>query len=72
MEELFLESIVYSSGATSEEEKGVLKTAYLKMTEEKQDDHIFDLWKQLYSKLRGALKIINTFGDIAMELTVLG
>jgi len=68
-----LESIVYSSGNTSEEEgEGNLKSIYLKMSEEKQDDHIFDLWKKLYSKVRGALKIINTFGDIAMELNVLG
>ena len=42
------------------------------MSVEKQDDHIFDLWKKLYSRVRGALKIINTFGDIAMELNVLG
>ena len=68
-----MESIVYSSGNTSEEEgEGNLKSIYLKMSEEKQDDHIFDLWKKLYSKVRGALKIINTFGDIAMELNVLG
>ena len=68
-----MDSIVYSSGNTSEEEgEGNLKSIYLKMSEEKQDDHIFDLWKKLYSKVRGALKIINTFGDIAMELNVLG
>jgi hypothetical protein len=30
------------------------------------------LWRRLYSRLRGALKIINTFGDIAMEINVLG
>ena len=42
------------------------------MTEEKQDEHIFEMWKQLYAKLRGALKVINTFGDIAMEINVLG
>ena len=71
-EQLFLDSIAYSSGNTSEEIEGNLKQIYLAMSEEKQDDHIFDLWKKLYSRLRGALKIINTFGDIAMELNVLG
>jgi hypothetical protein len=40
-------SMVYSSGTAGEEsdEKGKLGLAYLKMTEEKQDEHIFDLWK---------------------------
>jgi hypothetical protein len=42
------------------------------MTVNQQDDHIFLLWKRLYSKLRGALKIVNIFGDMAMEINVFG
>jgi hypothetical protein len=45
---------------------------YLEMTSDQQAEHIEYLWERARAKLIGAVKVINTFGDINRRIYLYG
>jgi hypothetical protein len=73
-----LDEVVYSSGESDmgEDSKWRKKPDYKPLTEldvpEDQEEFLLNLWQDCYRKLRGTIKVINTFGDIAIQMNTFG
>ena len=59
---------MYSSGESDEE----WDEEYNKMNDVQQDQRVRDLWHKLFVKSKGAVKILNRFGDLNKRIYLLG
>lgn len=62
------DSLIYTSGESEDE----IREDYLTLGDDDRADHIISLWMRTIAKARGAVAVINVFGDLNRRIYLHG